>query len=628
MDTTDRSAPGRVPRTITDPVPPAGSDTIDEVVARSAKISPALDPRIPLVVGVTGHRDLRAQARAEMARCVREVFARLKRDLPNTPMILLSPLAEGADRLVAEVALSADVGAQLMAALPMPQALYERDFASPESRAEFTGLLSRATSIIELPLPAGISAIAFQGDERARIRQYLAIGEFVARQCQVLIALWNGAAGETAGTGSVVKLKLTGNWPPQFDQHGAVDLVVSPGPVFHITGPRDRDPAAPVTVTVAELYPESGSYTPDQAARFYASRVFDPLDDYNRETADAADDRVAARQQAAVDLIQSLDQPALAAVRPALELMRHQYANADVLANKYRSLTMTTLFRVSVAVFFAAFSFDAALHMLVGDSPTIVLIKAFLMFASPVLMVIALIIYRRAKRSGYQNKYQDYRGIAEGLRVQFFWRLAGVDESVADHYLGRHRWELEWVRAACRAALVAAGFPLGPVCGETRRIAIDSWVDPQHAYLTGAIERQERRIESFESLIKVCFWAGLAGILGLSVLLAARVLGGSRMLAAFVGENSSILGLLLTLITMSAVAAALIHNYIEKLALAPQVRMYEGMKRLYHRYAQRMRVIPDDDISLALSKLGQAALMENGDWIIAHRERPLDVPHH
>jgi hypothetical protein len=67
----------------------------------------------------------------------------------STPIVLLSPLAEGADRLVAEVAL--EVGARLVVPLPMPQHLYEEDFRSPESLAEFRCLLERAEHCITVP---------------------------------------------------------------------------------------------------------------------------------------------------------------------------------------------------------------------------------------------------------------------------------------------------------------------------------------------------------------------------------------------------------------------------------------------------------------------------------------------
>jgi hypothetical protein len=250
------------------------------------------------------------------------------------------------------------------------------------------------------------------------------------------------------------------------------------------------------------------------------------------------------------------------------------------------------------------------------------------MFSSPVLMLVAVFVYQRAKRRDYQNKFQDYRGLAEGLRIQFFWRLAGLDECVADHYLGRHRWELEWIRNACRSSLVAANCPLGSVGDATKKVVLDSWIEPQRSYLKNAIVRQERKLDSFERVLKICFWAGLAAIAGISILIAIQARHASDLLALLVGEGSRLHGALLTMITMSAVIAALVHNYAEKLALKPQIRMYERMSHIYHRYGDKLHS-PNAKVYLAvLFELGREALMENGDWIMTHRERPLEVPHH
>jgi hypothetical protein len=306
--------------------------------------------------------------------------------------------------------------------------------------------------------------------------------------------------------------------------------------------------------------------------------------------------------------------------------MRRHFAMADVLAGRYHAKTVSALFWVSIIVLMAALTFDSALHLLVGES--LEKARALSMLSSPLLMLGAVLVYRRAKRNDYQNKFQDYRGLAEGLRIQFFWRLAGLNECVADHYLGRHRWELEWIRNACRSSLVAANCPLGPVGDDTRQIVRDSWIEPQRSYLGNAIVRQERKIEKFERGIGICFWAGLAAIFGLSVLIAIQARRESDLLALFVGEGSPLHGFLLTLITMSAVAAALVHNYVEKLAFRPQIRMYEGMKHIYQRYGDRLQSASPTVYLKVLSTLGQEALMENGDWVMTHRERPLDVPHH
>src|SRR5215472_4267946 len=105
---------------------------------------------IPLVLGVTGHRDLRKEDVVELERRVRDLTDQLHNDYPHTSLRLLSPLAEGADRLVARVALESDV--ELFVPLPVPRDDYERDF--PETSDEFNSLLGRATAVLNLPVAA------------------------------------------------------------------------------------------------------------------------------------------------------------------------------------------------------------------------------------------------------------------------------------------------------------------------------------------------------------------------------------------------------------------------------------------------------------------------------------------
>lgn len=49
----------------------------------------------------------------------------------------------------------------------------------------------------------------------------------------------------------------------------------------------------------------------------------------------------------------------------------------------------------------------------------------------------------------------------------------------------------------------------------------------------------------------------------------------------------------------------------------------EAAERLdVHCRAERL-----DDARDLVRELGEAALAENGDWVLLHRERPLEVPH-
>src|SRR3954447_22442325 len=100
-------------------------------------------PPLPLVIAVSGHRDLIEEDEKRLRNQVETVFDELDHRYPFCrPFRVLSGLAEGADRLVADVALRR--GAQLVACLPMQRELYEKDFETAESRAEFDRLLQRA----------------------------------------------------------------------------------------------------------------------------------------------------------------------------------------------------------------------------------------------------------------------------------------------------------------------------------------------------------------------------------------------------------------------------------------------------------------------------------------------------
>lgn len=72
--------------------------------------------------------------------------------LGNTPLLLgvLSPLAEGADRLVAREVLKVP-GAVMEVILPLEKTDYMRDFETDESKAEFEALLSQARTVRQLP---------------------------------------------------------------------------------------------------------------------------------------------------------------------------------------------------------------------------------------------------------------------------------------------------------------------------------------------------------------------------------------------------------------------------------------------------------------------------------------------
>ena len=104
---------------------------------------------MPLSIGVTGHRDLVPDELPAIRGRVTRFLLDLQEQFPDRPLRVLSPLAEGADQLVAEVAL--ELGLTLMVPMPMKRELYSIDFKTDEQRARFAKLYKQASEVFELP---------------------------------------------------------------------------------------------------------------------------------------------------------------------------------------------------------------------------------------------------------------------------------------------------------------------------------------------------------------------------------------------------------------------------------------------------------------------------------------------
>ena len=196
-----------------------------------------------LTIGVTGHRDLLEEEIPALKKCVREFFLKLSKDYPDLDLQLITPLAEGSDRLVTDVAL--ELGVDLIVPLPMAQADYERDFSSPEAVEEFRTSLDTARVVHLRTLPEAGSGPVTEED---RGRQYAQLGIFVSNHSQILLALWDGKPSTAiGGTASVVNYHLTAVMPgfsmaeesPNILADNENDLV------YHIVCSRDREEGGP-----------------------------------------------------------------------------------------------------------------------------------------------------------------------------------------------------------------------------------------------------------------------------------------------------------------------------------------------------------------------------------------------
>jgi len=157
---------------------------------------------IHIRLGVTGHRTL--PNKEKLSEKIREALERkifdlfdedLKKLLNSSPQKLiaftiLTPLAEGADRLVTREVLKL-ASSKIEVVLPLAKEDYLQDFKAQESISEFEELLSRAAHIIALRKQMLKETYSESNLEEARCQAYEDVGHYVVDHCDALIALWD-----------------------------------------------------------------------------------------------------------------------------------------------------------------------------------------------------------------------------------------------------------------------------------------------------------------------------------------------------------------------------------------------------------------------------------------------------
>ncbi len=179
-----------------------------------------------IIIGITGHRAHRLiKHKAYVERQVHEQLKKIAYQHPGADFAVLSALADGSDRLVADLALDT-LNASLIVALPLPYEIYKRSFghaddlSNEESNEEFQQFVGRASLYFEMPLRFGGAQLLERDDaegEMARARQYALAGAYIVSRSHELIAVWDGKdARGIGGTGDVVRWREEGGVPPEF----------------------------------------------------------------------------------------------------------------------------------------------------------------------------------------------------------------------------------------------------------------------------------------------------------------------------------------------------------------------------------------------------------------------------
>lgn len=579
-------------------------------LSANEQVNPIGNPcAVPLVVAVTGHRDLVASEISGIRERVRQLLRQLRDDYPDRRVQVISGLAEGADQLVAEVALQEDV--PLVAVLPMPRSLYRRDFETEEARARLDTLYARAAECFELPLAAGntLDGIAEPGEQRAR--QYAQLGVFLCAHCHLLLAIWDGkSSDELGGTAQVVEFHHDDVMPGYTPRIGANRQMLVDDEsdlVYHIVCSRDRAGGAPTD----GLEPLDCSWFTKDRDRPRSREmpkqhrlIFEHSAEFSRDARRYASEIEAGksplyRPQQAPDL------------PPGVEPIDRLFCVADWLAIRFQRKVLLTLRATHLLAFSMGLMF-----ILYTDVRGL----SYYMFAFLLFFLAAAVIQHHASRRGWHRKYLDYRALAEGLRVQFYWAVAGIgNDNVSkfthDSFLQTQDPELGWIRNVMRVAGTRSN-----VARNTNdaglAFVLQEWIgEPegqgQLGYFAAKLQDKIRRNRVTDALGRLSLLTSVAVV-------AIFVVVGTRL----PDEWSSPL--------MLAMGATLLmygirQGYGYATAEKDLIKQYEFMLRLFQSARRRLDMTGDaGEQRRILKALGDAALDEHADWILMHRERAID----
>jgi hypothetical protein len=589
---------------------------------------------VPLVVGVAGHRDLDARDKDATLARVGEALADFEKRWPHSPRVLICGLAEGADQWVCESALNR--GWQVVAGLAAPAAEFIADFSSDEVREQFESLIARCLSV-QVICPNGTPSP----------QRYQEVGQWICRQSQWLIGLWDGhpaTADQPGGTAWVIERFLRGEVGPDLQFPDC-------GPVTHIRVRRRghdegstsvRPPAAvqanrtlwPDANSLEGMATGSGKALKARTAQQHWQSILTRIDEFNR----LARTHSRRHPQAMLTPVERLGSTVSRATRqpggnPVLSRAVALHAVADQLALRAQSAERWRLGGIVLCALLAAVLAELYSGPL-QSAHWLALGLAALSVALGLTWWPRLPGRRHSLLHDAQALYQDCRGLAEACRVQAYWACAGLEDAVADHYLPDQRDELEWLRQALRnlhlirsetrvsGARQPAGrcaAPLTELDPQTIQAVRSDWIVGQQQWHGKSAASQSRIARRLQATVVISLAASLLAVIAALVMEASAhpesgpawlqfVWGTALSLAAAAGSIRVVLG------------------YRENVRNYTRMRLTEELAR---RELDRLLAHTPLDLKACqrvIGALGRAALDENGEWLLLHRDRPAGPP--
>lgn len=259
-------------------------------------------------------------------------------------------------------------------------------------------------------------------------------------------------------------------------------------------------------------------------------------------------------------------------------------------------------------------------------------------------LIVVFWMFLRQNRWAYYERYHRYRALAEALRVQIFWRVAGIADAVGDAYWTHQIKELNWLRFTAKGATAAIGAP-----GQgDYNVALVRWARVQREYLEDrvrAYECKERVLGSLGCFFAAVFLLVLLMRFASDILLFASDFTRSAEFISIATErlyrwsvmlqnNSAVISVLGSASSFIAVCC---FTWNRLRAYGSQRKRYVKSLPIYRRVEKKLAELNAASLAIGadvealdgerqkwLRDLGEIALSENADWFLAKRR--LELP--
>jgi len=412
----------------------------------------------------------------------------------------------------------------------------------------------------------------------------------VADSSLILIALWDRQEGKKGGTADIVKYKRTGD-----ESDVAKSTFEYEGSVFVLPCKRNASIDQASALQTQDIQLSLETVLKDSTIR----EALEKIEEINSDAVKISHEARTRSKSLLIINEEKLDAPQ--------KSILNSYSVLDLLALRFHKRYTHTVIWLFIIGLFIVISLTIYTNLWTKESVLIIIM---------ILIVLAGIIYFYSRITKDHAKYLYNRTLAEALRIQFYWNIAGISHNVSDYILRIHRKEFTWIEHIL-SSIYGINYNCEPLTSATIGSLTTNWVKNQADFFESSIRTMTRKLYKYHIVSNISF------IIAFALLLSIFFLEKFYAIDNNMNYLQVLIGTLLSIF-------ALIRAFIQIKGYDQLLNQYDLMYVLYQKAETKIKqvsstVLKTDEHHAYLKELffiiGQEALIENGNWYLILKEK-------